>query len=238
MTPQSDVNDLPTGSPWRRDVRFWLGAGIVLLVVFGVLAALYLSRRGPSLAAARLPAVAPLAVAPGFLRGDVNAAGNDNISIATSGGGTMSISIGSGTRVEALVPARPSTIAVGDYLTVGGMPNLVLSFAIKLVVDIPAGEAQDTPSGPPKSKGGFSGWETYTNPAQAPEVYGRVEAIDADGYHLNGPLGPITVKIDEQSPLRRLTSGGIDLIHGGDHLALPAGSNATPAAVLVLGGGS
>ncbi len=236
MTVYGGPDELSAKTPWLRDARIWLGGGVLMLAAIGVLVAVYLSRSGPSLAAARLPVVPPLRPVPGFLRGDVNSVSSNSFSIATAASGIQTVELGSGTRIEALVPAAPGSIAVGDYLTVGGVPNLVLSFAIKLVVDIPASEAQETASGPPKSKAGFTGWETYTTPAQSPEVYGRVDAIDANGFHLTGPLGPITVKLDEQSPLRRLTPGGIDLIHGGDHMALPTGPpSSPPAAVLVLG---
>jgi hypothetical protein len=217
-----------------RDPRLWLGSGLLLLVLAGILVAVYLGRRGPSLAAAKLPPVPPLQGAPGLLRGDVGTVGSGNFSVINGAGDARTVSVGPSTRVEALVRSQPSSVAVGDYLTVGGIPNQVYSFAVKLVVDIPAAEAQPAASGPPRSKGGFTGWEAYADPRQMPEVYGRVESIDADGFHLSGTLGPITVKLDDGSALRRLTSGGLDLIHGGDHVAL-APSPSPPPAVLAFG---
>ncbi len=217
-----------------RDPRLWLGGGAVLLALVGILTAVYLSRRGPSQSAARLTPLPRLQLTQGLLRGDVNTVGGNSFTLLNGAGDARSVTVGPNTRIEALVRAQPGSIAVGDYLIVGGVPNLVYSFAVKLVVDIPAAEAQATTSGPPKSKAGFTGWETYTNPHQAPEIYGRVDSIDAGGYHLSGNLGPITVKLDDGSSLRRLTTGGIDLIHGGDHVAM-TDSGSPPAGVLAFG---
>lgn len=218
-----------------RDPRLWLIGGVVALAAIAIVVAVYLARRGPSLAAAKLPPIPTRQTGAGLLRADVGSVNGTALQVS-NGSDSQTVTAGPNTRVEALLPIAPSDIAVGDYLTVGGLPNLVYTFAIKLVVDMPADVVDANGSGPPRSKAGFTAWEAYKDANQGPEVYGKVEAIDADGVHLNGSLGPITVKLDEQSPLRRLTMGGVDLIHGGDHVAIAGKSSSAPDAILVLPG--
>jgi hypothetical protein len=218
-----------------RDPRTWLIAAVIFVAAVGVVVAVYLGRRGPSLAAAKLPPISVQPAGPTTLKADVASVSGSTLQL-DPGGGSRSTTVGPDTRVEALLPMLPKDVKVGDFITVGGVPNFVYSFAVKLVVDIPPDAADPNASNPPRSRSGFDGWETYRDANQLPEVFGKVESIDAGGIHLNGALGPITVKLDDQSPLKRLTAGGVELIHGGDHVAL-AGPPAAPTAILVLPGG-
>ena len=205
-----------------------------MLALVAVLVAVYLGRSGSSPAAAKL-APLPAFQGGGPVRADVNAVDAGALTLTTRSG-QQRATVAATTRVEALLPIDPADVAVGDYLSVGGVPNLVNAFAIKLVVDIPAGVAASPSSGPPRTRAGFTGWEAYADANQSPEVYGRVESIESEGVHLAGPLGPITVTLAPGSPLRRVTPGGAELIHGGDHVALMGTSPSAPASVLVLPG--
>jgi hypothetical protein len=221
--------DAPPGE--RRLLRLVLAGAALALVIVAVLAALYFTRGGQSQSAAKLPALQPLQRGGNLLLGDVQQVDGSTLTLSTANG-ARTVTLGAGTRVEALLPAKLSDISVGDYLTVGGIPNQVNSFAVKLVVDIPAADVGQPVDGIATSKGGFTGWETYTDVTQMPEVSGKVAAIDASGVHIAGPTGDALVQLDDQAPLRRLITGSADLIHGGDHVAVQPG--APPPAVLVL----
>jgi len=214
--------------------RHWLLAvPAVLILVAGVAMAVVLIGRGGSSRAATLPPLRPLQNIASMQRGYVQQARGDTVTVATATG-NVDLHLGAGTRVEALTAAKPAAIVVGDYLTVGGVPNLVNAFAVKEVVLIPAAEAAAAGAGPPRSKAGFTGWEAYDDPKEAPELFGRVAAIVPGGVRLDGPAGEVTVLLDEHSVLRRLDAGGVDLLHGGDRIAFPASAGASPAALLVL----
>ena len=101
-----------------RDPGLWLRGGALLFVLAGILITVYLSQRGPSLAAARLPPLPRLRVTLGLLRGDVNTVGGDTFTVLNGAGQARTVSVDPNTRVEALVSAQADSIAVGDYLTV------------------------------------------------------------------------------------------------------------------------
>jgi hypothetical protein len=210
--------------------------GLVLIILLALLAVLAL-RNGGSNAAAKLPPLPPLQYRADLLKGDAETIAGNTIKVAPAGGGQpRQVTLAANARIEALLPAKPDEIAVGDALTVGGVPNLVNSFAIKLVVLIPAAQLGQPGAMPPQSAAGFTGWEAYPSAQQSPEVYGRVTAVTADGVQLAGPTGTFSMSLDGQSPLRRLTPVGVDQIHGGDHLAIALDGNGNATAVLVLPG--
>lgn len=200
-----------------------------------VLAALFFwLNGGASQKAAALPALKPLQPAGGFTRLSVVGV-NGNAVTVDDGSGQRALTFGSGAHVDALQPAAADAIVPGDYVIVGGSPNLVYPFAVKMVVVIPAAEADAAATGTPRSRDGFNGWEALSAPTQGPEIYGRVESVTNGTLQASGPLGSFSVSLSG-FPLRRLTVGGVDLIHGGDHLALPAGTEGSPTAVLDLPG--
>lgn len=213
----------------------WLGAACAVAVA-AVLAGLLLwfNSTGSSQKAAALPAMRPLQLDPAFDRVSVVSVSGNSVVLDT-GAGQRTLALAQGTRVEALQPATADSIAVGDFVVVGGAPNLVYPFAVKSVVVIPAAEADAGAGGPPRSRGGFDGLEANPDAAQGPELYGRVESVANGALQVSGPLGTFSVSLQKGAPLRRLTAGGVELIHGGDRLALPAGS-ASPGAVLDLPG--
>jgi len=218
-----------------RDRRVLLIAGATLVVLVAAALIIRGLQPGPS-GPVKLPALHPLQYGADLTRGDVRKLSGTTLTLDAAGG-SRDVELAPGTRVEVLLPATPDQIVPGDYLVVGGIPNLVNSFAVKLVVDIPAAEAAAPAAGGlPRSTGGFTGWETFTNPAQAPEVYGRVDAAVPGGFVLSGPLGKVTVLLDGQSALRRLNAGGVEQIHGGDHVAVRPGAGTQPETVLVLPG--
>ncbi len=212
------------------------GIAIALAVVAALIAVLAL-RGGGSNAAAKLPPLPALQFRADLLKGDVQELSGNTLTLAPPPGGKpRQLTLGPNTRIEALLPATPSEIAPGDGLTVGGVPNLVNSFAIKLVVRIPATQLGRAGAMPPESAAGFTGWEAYPSAQQAPEVYGIVSSVADGKVQLAGPTGTVTVSLDDQSPLRRLAPAGSDPIHGGDHLAIALDSAGNPTAILVLPG--
>ncbi|HLZ72799.1 MAG TPA: hypothetical protein VKV26_23080 [Dehalococcoidia bacterium] len=223
------------GAPWR--MRAILAAAVLALLVMVALLALLALRGGGSNAAAKLPPLPALQYRADLLKGDVQEVAGNTVTLAPAPGAKpRQLTLGPQTRIEALLPAAPGAIAVGDGLTIGGVPNLVNSFAIKLVVLIPAAQLGQPGALPPKSAGGFTGWEAYPSAQQAPEAYGLVTAVSAKSVQLAGRTGSVSVALDEQSPLRRLTSVAPQQIHGGDHLAVALDNSGNPAAVLVLPG--
>jgi len=234
------VRASPRGAPRNgARLRTRAVAGVVVLALLAVstLLAVFALRGGGSNAAAKLPPLPALQYRTDLLKGDVQEVAGNTVTLAPAPGAKpRQLTLGANTRIEALLPAKPGEIAVGDGLTVGGVPNLVNSFAIKLVVLIPAAQLGRPGAMPPLSAGGFTGWEAYPSAQQSPEAYGLVTSIGPDGVQLSGPTGTVTVSLDGQSPLRRLTPAGPDQIHGGDHLAIALDSRGNPIAVLVLPG--
>jgi hypothetical protein len=219
--------------PWLGlGARRAAGAGAVAVVLVVAIVALIVRGcgAGPQ-AAAKLPALKPLDSGSRYLKGDVRLLRGQVITL-TVGSTTRDITLDSSASIEALTPITPDTIAVGDYLTVGGIPNLVNSFAVKQVIVIPAAAAGGG-SGVPRTKAGFTGWEAYTVSGDSPEIFGRVEEVAAGNVRLAGPTGQISVRLDASSPLLRLAPATVDAIRGGDHLAVSQGN---PLAVLSLPG--
>ncbi|MHB8574300.1 MAG: hypothetical protein ACYDCQ_03115 [Dehalococcoidia bacterium] len=215
-----------------REYRLWLAAGGMAALGLLGLVIFLLSSGGTTPRAQRLAALATPGDFPGVARGDVRQVTANNIAVAV-GGNVRQLPVPGSTRVEALLPAAPSSIMPGDFVSIGGAPNLVNSIAVKLVVVIPAAEAGASAAGVPRSKGGFTGWEAYLDSA-APRLYGRVDAIDAGGVHVSGGTGSFTLTLDPKAEVRRLTVGGVDLIQGGDHVAFVSRPEGTPGALLVL----
>ncbi|HZQ35836.1 MAG TPA: hypothetical protein VFD32_07885 [Dehalococcoidia bacterium] len=212
------------------------GIAVVLVAVAALIAVLTL-RGGGSNVATKLPPLPALQYRPDLLKGDVQEVAGNTLTLApVAGAKPRQLTLGANTRIEALQPAKPEEIAPGDGLTVGGVPNLVNSFAIKLVVRIPAAQLGRSGAMPPESAAGFTGWEAYPSAQQSPEVYGIVSSVANGKVQLAGPTGTVTVSLDGQSPLRQLTSVGIDQIHGGDHLAIALDGAGNPTAILVLPG--
>lgn len=215
-----------------------IAAGIAsALVAVAALIAVLVLRGGGSNGAAKLPPLPALQYRADLLKGDVQEVAGNTLTLAPAPGAKpRQLTLGANTRIEALLPAKPAEIAAGDGLTVGGVPNLVNSFAIKLVVLIPAAELGRAGTMPPQSAAGFTGWEAYPSAQQSPEVYGIVGSASNGTVQLSGPTGTVTVSLDDQSPLRRLAPAGIDQIHGGDHLAIALDGAGNPTAILVLPG--
>lgn len=207
---------------------------VALALVAGVAVLVLRGRSGNQTSAAKLPPLPPLQYAATLVKGDVVQTTADSVTITTAGG-TRTLTVGPSTRVETLRPAKPAAIAPGDYVTVGGVANLVNSFAIKQVVIIPAAEVGAPGPGAPRTKAGFNGWDAYTAAEPAPAVYGKVDALVEGGVRLSGPTGVFTLALDDQSPLFRVTVGGSDLIRGGDHLAFTETSGA-PAVLFAVPG--
>lgn len=212
------------------------GGAVALLAVAALIAALAL-RGGGSNAAAKLPPLPALQYRADLLKGDVQEVSGHTLTLTLAPGAKpRQLALSVNTQIEALLPAKPAEIAAGDGLTVGGVPNLVNSFAIKLVVLIPAAQLGRRGAMPPQSAAGFTGWEAYPSAQQSPEVYGIVSSAADGKVQLSGPTGAVSVSLDDHSPLRRLASVGTDQIHGGDHLAIALDSAGNPTAILVLPG--
>jgi hypothetical protein len=229
VTP--DVEPEATPSAWR-EYRLWLVAGVVIVAALIGLAVVVLRGSGANTQAQRLAAIPTPAAYADFVRADVRQVSGTSILVAPPKGDVRQLNLG-GTRVEALLPALPTAIALGDFISIGGAPNLVNSIAVKLVVVIPAAEAGDAAGGVPRSKGGFTGWEAYPS-LSAPRLYGKVDSIGADGIHVSGAEGAFVVTIDPMAMIRRLMAGGAELVHGGDHVAFAAGAGQAPSVLLDL----
>lgn len=213
----------------------WLAAAGGVVVVVALAGLFFWLNGGASQKAAALPALKPLQPSTGFTRLDVVGVSGNAVTVS-DGSGQRTLTLGSGVRVDVLQPATADAIAPGDEVIVGGAPNLVYPFAVKMLVVIPAAETDTAAGGIPRSRDGFAGWEALADPGQGPEIYGRIDSVANGSLQASGPLGSFSVSLSGGAPLRRLTVGGIGLVHGGDHLALPAGTVSSPTAVLDLPG--
>jgi hypothetical protein len=213
----------------------WIAIGSGVLAVVALAALFFWLNGGSSGKVASLPALQPLQPAGSFTRLGVVGV-NGNAVVVDTGSEQRTLNFGPAVHVDALQPATADAVAAGDYVIVGGKPNLVYPFAVKMIVVIPAAVANVGSNGMPRSSDGFSGWETLTDAGQGPEIYGRVDAVANGVLQASGPLGGFTVSLSDGAPLRKLAVGGIELVHGGDHLALPSGTESNPTAVLDLPG--
>ncbi|HXU24320.1 MAG TPA: hypothetical protein VN697_09845 [Tepidiformaceae bacterium] len=138
---------------------------------------------------------------------------------------------GPATKVEALQPVSPSTIAVGDWVSVIGIANEVRNFSIDAIV-VMAAEGQPGSDHVLRSPGGFAGNEASPNAADRVIFGGAVTAISGSTLTLNGAAGPITVDLLANAPLFRLESVPLSAIHDGDRVSVIGGNAAAPAAIL------
>ncbi len=153
----------------------------------------------------------------------------------TDGAPAPDVAVPPGARIEVLRPARASDLQPGDWVTVFGVTNEVLNFAIRFVVAIPGGAAGEDSLA--RSPGGFTGHEANAEPEEAPIVSGRVVSVSGTTITMEGPSGTMTIDAGDGAPLFRLTEGTLADIREGDRVAFPAsGGRADPAARAVLVG--
>src|SRR5437588_135508 len=107
----------------------WWLAGALALAALAALIVFLLTRGGGSQQARRLPPIATPAALAAFVRGDVRQINGDRVELSL-GQSARTITLSSGTRVEALTPAGPDAVAPGDFVSVGGAPNLVNTVAV------------------------------------------------------------------------------------------------------------
>lgn len=145
------------------------------------------------------------------------------------------VAVPSGARVQLLRPADAGQVQPGDWVTVVGVTNEVLNFAIRFVVAVPGGTPDA--AGIARSMGGFVGHEANAEPAEAPITSGRVVSISGSTIVMDGPTGTMTIETSGDAPLFRMVEGTASDIREGDRVAFPAvGGKADPAASGVLVG--
>lgn len=223
------------GSRWH--LSGWIvPAGLVLVTAATLIAVIVLSRVVGN--EHLRPAAPPFTYTPaqGYTRFSVKEAAEDKLTVvadAPDGAPAPApeeIVPGPGTKIEALQPIAAGAIAVGDWVSVIGIPNDVRNFSIHAVIDMAA-------SGTPgldhilRSPGGFEGNEASSNAADRVIFGGPVNAIQGTTLTLGGPSGPITLALATAPPLYRLGSVSLSAIHDGDRVSI-IGSAASPAAIL------
>lgn len=233
MTGAAQPQDLDT-----RPNRQWLvpSAGLVLLVI-ALAAVIILAREGGKSGAP--PRSGPFerpATEQSTAVYTVQQVSDGQIRFALADGAPApDVAVPPGAKVELLRPATPADIQPGEWVTVFGVTNEVLNFAIRFVVAIPGATAD--PDGVARSPGGFAGHEANAQPEESPLVSGRVVSVSGSSLVLEGPTGQMTVEAGESAPLFRLTEGAIADIREGDRVAFPASDGkADPVAAAVLVG--
>lgn len=229
----------PTPAASRRIGGGWLvPAGLLLALVAALGGIILLSRQVGSDDVRPDPPAFAYRPAEPFARLTVKQSTGGTLSLSAdpvSGGpppAQYEVTPGSATKVEVLKPVDASALAVGDWLAVVGIPNVVRNFSIHALVIIPNATPPDA-SHVAHSPAGFAGDEASADAADRVVLGGKVTAITADSVTLAGPAGPLTIALAAAAPLYRLEPATADAIHQGDHVAA-AGLSASsqPTAIL------
>lgn len=253
----SDAPALPAGSP--RGSRPWLApAAVLVFLVAGLGAIIFLSSRANTTEAPPEPAAfaTPVPARP-VLGYDVRQAAPGSFQLASAGqasGQERTLTVTPDMTWEILERFPESEIAVGDYITVIGVPNAVRAFSIRSVVVFPA---NSTPGddGIVRTENGFAGYEAARDPLEKPIMSGRVTALaqregtteTARGLvpatftvvTFEGPGGPVTLDLQNGADfaLHRVAPATAEDVTDGDRLAFADDGN-EPEAILILKGGA
>ncbi len=133
--------------------------------------------------------------------------------------GSVTGAIAASAPVYAVRPARPADVRTGDWVTVVGVPNEVLNFAIRRVVVIPAELAPAPDSDGVPRLGGLAGYETSRDPRERPVIAGRVTATTAGSITISSRERTMTVEVSAPGPLRRIERVAAGDVREGDRLA-------------------
>lgn len=111
-----------------RSRRFVVGAAVFVLALVGVFAG-YLTGGGE--ASSSLPPAPP--VPQTYVRGTVQSLSGDQLTIGTNAG-ARTLKLPADAPVETLRPADPGSIARGDWVNGGAVPNNQTQFALTALV--------------------------------------------------------------------------------------------------------
>ncbi len=190
--------------------------GVLLLA--GIAGAVMLTMAGRDAEPPRAGAfVAPSSAVRAISR-DVQQARSGSI-VLGSVEGSVTGALGSATAVYAVRPARAEDVRSGDWVTVVGVPNEVLNFAIRRVVVIPAALAPSADGDGVPRLGGLAGYETSRDPRERPVIAGRVTAVSGSSITITSRERTMTIDIAAPGPLRRIERAAAADVHEGDRLA-------------------
>lgn len=229
-----------------------------MFLVGGLAAIFVLSSRANSTEAPPEPAAfaTPLPVRP-MLGYDVRQVSPGSFQLASAGqagGQELTLTVTPDMTWEVLERFPESEIAIGDYITVIGVPNAVRSFSIRSVVVFP-GDSTPGEDGIVRTENGFAGFEAARDPLEKPIMSGRVTALaqregtteTARGLvpaqftvvTFEGPGGPVTLDLQNGADfaLHRVAPATAEDVRDGDRLAF-ADTEGEPEAILILKGGA
>ncbi len=188
------------------------------LLLAGVAAVLALTISGRDREPPRAgPFVPPPSAARAIAR-DVQQASPSAV-VLGSEAGSVTGAIAASTPVYTVRPARPGDVRVGDWVTVVGVPNEVLNFAIRRVVVIAADLAPTADGDGVPRLGGLAGYETSRDPRERPVIAGRVTATTASSITITSRERSMTVDVSAPGPLRRIERAAASDVREGDRLA-------------------
>jgi hypothetical protein len=230
---------MTAAAPPLRGLRLVLPVVLALALVGVALAVVMLAHRGRDREPPRPGAFTPPGPARPVTVLDVQQVRGG---VLTLGGpsGSVEAALRPDVTVSVLRPAALDDIRPGDWVTLAGIPNEVLNFAIRQVVIIPADlAAVPDAEGVPRLAGdGFGGYEANRDTRERPLLSGRVERIEGGTVTFTGRAGTMTLEVGPGSPVQRLTRGAAADIRAGDRLAFlpdrPGAGLEDARAVLVL----
>lgn len=216
----------PPSSPGKRQYIAPAIFALVILLVLGAVIVLA-QRSGGSGAPPRPGAfVTPVDPRP-FVVYSVQQASEGSVTFGSGDGQQVSdLAIDANTRIEVLTIAPFDSIAVGDWVTLIGVPNGVRTFALRGIVVLPE-PGTERVTGFATTPGGFLGHEVSRDPAEQPAVGGIVTAVGEDSLTLDAPDGrtDITVSLDAENPppvVQRVEQGSLEDLRAGASVAFPA----------------
>lgn len=221
-----------------RMTRWLLPAALLAALLATGAAVGLLARRGRDQAPPRPGAFAAPAPAHPAVALDVQQVRGDTLTLGGPAG-SFEVRLVGGVSVYALHPATSADAAPGDWVTVVGVANEVLNFAIRQVVIVPAalGATPDS-EGVPRLPSALAGHEANRDRRERPLLAGRVERVDGQSLTYTGRNGAMTLDAGPSSRVQRLTAASPADIRAGDRIAYlpprPGAALTDAAALLVL----
>ena len=187
------------------------------------------------------PFAGPLSDTP-TLAFDVSGVAGGKLSLAAGAKGANTAALdlqpAADLRAEILAPAAAADIRLGDDIVIVGVPNEVRSFAIRLIIIVPAELRQASGE---LSAGGFAGHEAERDQTERVVLRGKITAASATKLSVTSGGADVTFDLTPAAPLRKMKVGTTADIRSSDRIALHATADGKPDAtkpILVLTGGA
>ena len=225
-------------APPKRDSipRWIIPVALAALMVAAAIAIVLVAGRQGAVDAPPLPADFILAspIGESYRVFDVREVRGSTVTISSltaSDDELLEVQFSATARLELLDHATLDDIALGQWVTVIGVPNEVFNFSIISIIIF--SEFSPAPGNLAITPGGFYGHEAgrslSKNDVLRPVLGGEVIAIGEESVTLTGPDGDITLQIFPGAPLFILTQATVSDILSGDRLAVHASAGDDPS---------